>query len=119
MYSPALRGDRHTQLNRLRGVSRHGRYLGSSAPLPDLRARRLLRRFQEQARDQAFPRDEAPDHELARARRRLELVLRRRDRDAVEMSGPAALSKGEDSAGARTDFALRSAAARLSRPAER
>jgi len=34
------------------------------------------------------------------------------------MSGPAALSKGEDSAGARTDFALRSAAARLSRPAE-
>jgi len=35
------------------------------------------------------------------------------------MSGPAALSKGEDSAGVCPDFALCSAAARLSRPAER
>ena len=35
------------------------------------------------------------------------------------MSGPAVLSKGEDSAGARPEFALRFPAARLSLPAER
>ena len=38
---------------------------------------------------------------------------------AFEMRGQPALPRGEDSAGARPDLALRSSAARLSRPAER
>src|SRR5712691_583779 len=63
-----------------------GRHLGASAAVPHLRARRLLRRIEEQARHQALSRDEAPDHHLARTGRELELVLRRRARHGAEMS---------------------------------
>src|SRR5579862_4334655 len=62
------------------------RRLGASAALPDLRACRLLRRFEEQARDQALPRHQASHHHLAGARRGLELVLRRRTRHGAGVS---------------------------------
>src|SRR2546422_4291263 len=54
------------------------RSLGASSPLPGVRARRLLRRLEEQARDQAFQEDRASYHHLARAGGGLELVLRDR-----------------------------------------
>ena len=44
----------------LRGVPENGRRLGASAPLPHVRARRLLRLLALQARDQAFHRTKHP-----------------------------------------------------------
>src|SRR5258706_14402894 len=64
-----------------------GRALGAPAPVLDLRPRRLLRRLAQQARHQAFPFAEAPDHEELRAGRGLGLVLRRRDH--VRAGSPA------------------------------
>jgi hypothetical protein len=42
------------------------------------KARRLLRQLEEHARDQAFPRDEAPRRRVVPAGRELEVVLRAR-----------------------------------------
>src|SRR5512135_2977387 len=42
----------------------------------DLRARRVLRQFEEQARHQALSRHGSPDHKVIRARRGLGVVLR-------------------------------------------
>src|SRR5258707_5657962 len=81
--------DSYTQHPRLRGMPRDGRHLGAPSPLPGVRARRLLRRFEEQARQQAFQEDRASDHDLPRAGGELELVLCRRARHGTLMSGEA------------------------------
>src|SRR6266704_6861473 len=52
--------------------------MAASQDLPDLWACWLLRRLPQPARDRALPRHVGPDHSFARARRGLELVLRRR-----------------------------------------
>src|SRR3954468_13358031 len=62
------------------------RQLGAPASLPYVRPCRLLRRLEEQARDEALPLNQAPDHHFARARRRLELVLSRRGGSGNRMS---------------------------------
>src|ERR1700756_4811902 len=71
-------------------MPRHGGYGGGSAPVPDLRPRRMLRRIEEQACHQAFPFDPASDHHLARTRGGLELVLHRRGPVGASMSESAA-----------------------------
>src|SRR6266853_4899261 len=87
LHSYEIRKDSYTQHPRLRGMPRDGRHLGASAPVPRVRTRRLLRRFEEQARKQAFQKDRASDHDLPRAGRELELVLCRRARHGARMSG--------------------------------
>src|SRR3954452_5400946 len=52
--------------------------MGRSAALHVMRSRRLLRRFAEQARDEALPQVAAPHHPIVRARRGLGLLLSRR-----------------------------------------
>src|SRR6267154_1118767 len=81
--------DGYAQHPRLRGMPRDGRHLGASSPVPRVRARRLLRRFEEQARKQAFQEDRASDHDLPRTGGELELVLCRRARHGARMSGEA------------------------------
>src|SRR6266849_81007 len=81
------------QHRRLRGMPRCRRHLGPSSPVPGVRARRLLRQLEEQARHQAFKEDRASDHHLARAGGGLELVLRRRDRHGALMNGKARVGK--------------------------
>ena len=61
-----------------------GDFLGPPANVPHLRPCRLLRQLTQQARHQAFSRHEAPDHHQRRARRRLGLVLSRRDHVRVD-----------------------------------
>src|SRR6516225_11152442 len=55
------------------------RHLGAPEDVPGLRACRLLRLFQEQARRQTFPPDPARHHAVGPAGRDLALVLRGRD----------------------------------------
>ena len=55
-----------------------GGTLGAPAHVPGVRPHRLLRQLAEPPRHRAHPRDRASDHPLGRARRGLELVLRRR-----------------------------------------
>src|SRR5436190_6382551 len=69
-------------------MSEDWRQLGAPASLPYVRPCRLLRRLEEQARDEALPLNQAPDHHFARARRRLELVLCRRGGAGARMSEP-------------------------------
>src|SRR5207237_678462 len=64
--------------DRLRGMSQDGGYLGAPAALRELRTRRLLRLIQEQARDQTCAGNRASDRQVARARRELDVLLRRR-----------------------------------------
>src|SRR5689334_14051667 len=71
-------------------MPRHGGHVGAPSAVPHLRARRLLRRLEEQARHEAFPLEPSSDRDLAGARRVLELVLHRRDRDGDRMTGEAA-----------------------------
>src|SRR5712671_3755524 len=87
VHAVAVRKDRHSEYPRLRGMPRDGRYLGASSPVPGVRARRLLRRFEEQARHQAFQEDRASNHDFPRAGGELELVLCRRARHGARMSG--------------------------------
>src|ERR1700676_278038 len=77
LQSPGFREDRSGAQPRLRRVSQDGRHLGTSQTVPHLWPWRLLRRLEEQARDQAFSLEPAPDHHVDRARRELELVLHR------------------------------------------
>src|SRR5690242_5518817 len=56
------------------------RQVAAPTDLPHLWPRRLLRRLSQPPRDGAPSRNIAPDHPLDRARRGLELVLRRRGR---------------------------------------
>src|SRR5579863_10324574 len=51
----------------LRGVPEDGRHLGPPAPVTRVRARRLLRQLQEQARHQALPRHQPPHHPVVPA----------------------------------------------------
>src|SRR2546429_5928358 len=59
-------------------MSEDGGHVGSPALVRALRPRRLLRLVQEQARDQALPRHRPSDRQVARARRELDVLLRRR-----------------------------------------
>ena len=68
------------QRSRLQGVPRDGSALAPPAPLPRVRARRLLRLVAEHARDEALPRHRASPRPLVRARRGVVVVLRRRGR---------------------------------------
>src|SRR5207237_404166 len=86
LFAPRSGEDRPAENEGLRGVPEDGRHVAASAPVPRLRPRRLLRRLEEQARDQALPLDEAPDHHVARAGRGLELVLRRRSDDGASLA---------------------------------
>src|SRR4051794_36213995 len=63
----------------LRGVPSDRLAVGPSAPLPDLRARRLLRLLAEPPRASPRPHGRAPDRPVLRARRGLALVLLRPD----------------------------------------
>src|SRR3977135_3129195 len=89
LHSFEIRKDSYAEYPRLRGMPRDGRHLGASSPLPGMRARRLLRRFEEQARHQAFQEDRASDHDFPRAGGEVELVLYRRARHGTRMSGEA------------------------------
>src|ERR1035441_4932166 len=60
----------------MRRLPQNGRHLGAPPALSDVRARRMLRLLQEQARHQALPRDETPPRPVHRTRRGLDLVLR-------------------------------------------
>src|SRR3989475_8801773 len=62
----------------LRGVSQDGGHLGAPAALRELRARRLLRLVQEQARDETCARNRTSGRQVSRARRELDVLLRRR-----------------------------------------
>ena len=88
-----------------------GRPLGASAAVPDLRARRLLRLVEEQARARPLPRDEAPDRPVLRAGRGLALVLRRRG-VPVTPALLAALARGRADAFARSPACRRRALGR-------
>src|SRR5262245_58626516 len=69
---------RDAQRERLRGMFALRRALPASAPVSDVRSRRLLRLFAEHARDETLPRDETSADPVLRARRRVGMVLRRR-----------------------------------------
>src|SRR5919198_3174166 len=71
---PGAGGD--AERRRVRGVSEDGRRVGAPAPVPQLRARRLLRQLEEQARDEALPLFGPSHRPVLRAGRGLELVLR-------------------------------------------
>jgi hypothetical protein len=68
----------HAQRKRMRRLFARRRPLAASAPVFDLRSRRLLRFLAEQARDEALPRDETSADSFLRAWRRVGVVLRRR-----------------------------------------
>ena len=67
-----------TYARRVRGVPARRHPLGPPPPVPDLRARRLLRLLAVPACDRAPRRDRAPGHPQLRAGRGVALVLRRR-----------------------------------------
>ena len=89
---------RDAERARLRGLPQDRRCLASSAALPHLRTRRMLRPVAEPARDQAFSRHPPSDHRRLRSARRLGMVLRRRSdvrslrpQDAPQRPDPALL----------------------------
>ena len=55
LHSPGPDQSYEAYKARLRGVREVGRHLGSPAPVPHLRARRLLRFLEEQTRDKTLP----------------------------------------------------------------
>src|SRR5438132_7465572 len=63
---------------RLRGMSEDGGYLGAPPVVRGVRSRRVLRLVEEQACDQALPGYRSSDHQVARARRELDVLLPRR-----------------------------------------
>src|ERR1700704_1327976 len=62
LQPPENHPHREAERARLRGMSQDRIALGSLAPVPDVRACRLLRRLAEPPRHQAFPRHYPPDH---------------------------------------------------------
>ena len=62
----------------LRRMFEDGRHVGSFATVSRVRSRWVLRFIEEQARYETLSSNEAPDHEVVRARRELGLVLHRR-----------------------------------------
>ncbi len=77
----------------LRGLPEDRGHVGTPARMPLLRARRLLRLEQEQARNQALPGKRPPDRAILPARGGLDLVLRGRGRHGARplksLRGPA------------------------------
>ena len=67
------------QYQRLRGVPENRRHLGAPAHVPGVRPCGLLRLVKEPPRARPLPRHAAPADSIRRARRRLALVLHRRD----------------------------------------
>ncbi len=57
---------RSSEHERLRGVPQDGGHLGALAIMLGMRPRRLLRRFEEQARNETFSCDAAPNHPVQR-----------------------------------------------------
>ena len=60
---------------RLRRVSCHRRYVGESADVSVLWQHRMLRRFKEHTRNEAFPRDATSCYEIISTWRGLDVVL--------------------------------------------
>src|ERR1700728_915057 len=89
MYAPRYGKARDAVRRRMRGVPGHGRHLGSSSLVQELRTRGVLSRFEKSPCAQAFLEDPARDHFVIRARRRLELVLRRRYPGVLDMTTEA------------------------------
>src|SRR5579859_391479 len=88
LYPYGSNSSPETKAAGLRRVSQDGRQLGALAPVRDLRPRRLLRFFQEQACHQTFSRHQASYCEVHRAGRRLVLVLHRRSHVRRRMKRP-------------------------------
>jgi len=61
---------------RMRGVPRHGRFMGPSAAMSAVRTCRLLRLFEEQARHEALSQRASSRHPFLRTGRALAVVLR-------------------------------------------
>src|SRR5687768_2871441 len=73
----------NAQREGLRRLPEDRRFLGPPALVHDLRARRLLRQFEEQARHETFPRHHPSDHEIPSAWRAVGMVLCGRDLPSV------------------------------------
>src|SRR5215471_4818843 len=78
MHASRVDSQGQTQREGLRGMPEDGRLVGPPASVPELRARRLLRLVQEQARHDTLPRDSTSHRSVPRAGRGLALVLRGR-----------------------------------------
>lgn len=65
----------HPERPGLRGLPENRRFLGASAPVPDMRPRWLLRLLAEPAREKTLPCKRPPDRPVLRAGRGLALVL--------------------------------------------
>src|SRR5438093_4639979 len=66
--------------------------LGAPAPVPAMRARRVLRPVAEQARIGPFPRPGPPHRPVLREGRGLDLVLRRRGLPGAQLTGVSTAS---------------------------
>ncbi len=86
LYTSGSDSGSHAQRERLRRLFARRRQLAASAPVFDLRARRLLRLFSEQACDEALPLDETSADSFLRAGRRVGVVLRRRTLFRIALS---------------------------------
>ena len=69
-----------------------GHVVGASAPVPDLRPRRLLRQLAGPPRHTPRPSEDPPGHRVLRARRALGVVLRRSGRGGRAGGGRAVLA---------------------------
>src|SRR5216684_4231403 len=78
MRSCGSHSRRDPERARVRGVPEDRFALGTSAPVPDLRPCRVLRRLSEPARNTTLPGDTAPGHRRLRPTRGLGLALYRR-----------------------------------------
>src|SRR5712691_2364246 len=90
MYASGPDPRRDAEHGGVRGVLADRGFLGSPAVVPDLRPRRLLRSVKEPACHEALSRDRAPPDPVGRARRGLDLVLRRRAVDGAGVTASAA-----------------------------
>jgi hypothetical protein len=64
LFSPESDQGRKAADAWLRGMPENARHLGPSAAVYGMRPRRVLRFIEEQARDEAFSRDETPHHQI-------------------------------------------------------
>lgn len=94
MYTSRSDSRGRTQCGRLRRVSQNWLRMGPSTDLSDLRPCWLLRFVAPQACDSTFSHDPTPDYAIDRARRRLGLVLRRRNLRALSESREFSVSLG-------------------------
>src|SRR5262245_7883896 len=96
LYTSGSDSGSHAQRERLRRLFAWRRPMAASATVFDVRARRLLRFFAEQARDETLSRDETSADSLLRAGRRVGVVLLRRTlfRIALTSFGTQAIVRG-------------------------